>query len=81
MILLNRDEEFSYQEFEYMQTICGDCGEMFFPHKDNYYVYKVCKDCLEKAPLVPYAGDQSSGKKDYRASLRSDGQEGDDYFG
>jgi hypothetical protein len=70
-----------YQEWLNVQCICDDCGEVFFPHQDNHYIYVICSGCLDDAPFMPYEGDHASGKVDRRASLRADGQEGNDYFG
>lgn len=64
-----------------VQRMCRNCGDIFYPHKDSHYVYIICKPCFETTPMMPYEGDHTTGGKDRRASLRYNGQEGNDYFG
>ena len=70
-----------YRVWLYKTARCCDCGKMHYYNQDKHYVLIVCKPCLEKSSKMPYEGDHIHGKKDHRASLRRDGQEGNDYFG
>lgn len=70
-----------YKSWLYKTAKCADCGKMYYPNQDDHYVLVVCKPCLEKSPINDYEGDHKVGAKDHRASLRRDGQEGNDYFG
>lgn len=61
---------------------CKDCGVIYNWMQDQYYVLELCSDCLSATPKNDCAGDRGlGGKKDYRTSLRINGQEGSDYFG
>jgi len=70
-----------YRSWLYKTARCTDCGKIHYPNQNNHYVSVVCKPCLEASPVNINEGDHRHGKKDPRASLRRDGQEGNDYFG
>lgn len=76
-----REAAEEYRAWLHKTAKCLDCGKMHYYNKDKHYVLIVCKSCLENSPYMPYEGDHVHGKKDRRASLRRDGQEGNDYFG
>jgi hypothetical protein len=70
-----------YRRKRNIRDRCSDCEKWYYVYRNSHYIYGLCPECLEATPMMPYEGDHFSGKKDYRALLRRDGQEGDDYFG